>query len=119
MARKVLKLAPQPVAPPVHESDGEAKRAPPERKQLPSREEVLGWISELEAQLASDDTATVQAASRLCRRLSLVGVQRLGVILTGAQPGTVPQIVMSAIAVLKGAGIMKGEAGIVAETTTE
>jgi hypothetical protein len=116
MARKVLRLTPPPASEP---DSTEQKRPAPERKPLPSREEVNAWISELEAQLASDDAKAVTEATLVCRRLSLRAAQRLGLIITGAQQGTVPQIVMASIAILKGAGIMKGDAGIVAETTTE
>jgi hypothetical protein len=52
MARKVLRLTPPPASEP---DSTEQKRPAPERKPLPSREEVNAWISELEAQLASDD----------------------------------------------------------------
>jgi hypothetical protein len=115
MARKVLRLTP----PSASEPDSTEQKRPAAERKLPSREEVNAWISELEAQLASDDAKTVTEATLVCRRLSLRAAQRLGLIITGAQQGTVPQIVMASIAILKGAGIMKGDAGIVAETTTE
>ena len=59
------------------------------------------------------------AAARLCRRLSLLAAERLGLIITGIQPATAPQVTMASIAILKGASIMKGDAGILGETATE
>jgi hypothetical protein len=77
-----------------------------------------GLIDELHAELTSDDRQTAQEAARLCRALSLRAAERLGLIVTGIQPATVPQVAMSSITILKGAGVVgKGDAGITAETT--
>jgi hypothetical protein len=52
----------------------------------------------------------------MCRSLSLRAVERLGLIIAGQQPATPPQVMMSSIAVLKGAEVVgKGDAGV-AET---
>ena len=106
-------------------ADGEQKQstrkqkrpAAPERKQLPDRVEVDRLIAELHAELTSNDKETAQEAARLCRALSLRAAERLGLIVTGIQPATVPQVAMSSITILKGAGVVgKGDAGITAET---
>ena len=50
---------------------------------------------------------------RVCRALSLRAVERLGLIVTRIQPGTVPQVTMARIAILKGASVVgKGNAGV-------
>ena len=72
----------------------------------------------MHAELGSDDHQTAQEAARLCRALSVRAAERLGLIITGAQPATAPQTVMSSIAVLKAAGLVgKDDRGVTAETT--
>jgi len=84
----------------------------------PDKEEIRGLVGELHAGLTSNDRETAQEAARLCRALSLRAAERLGLIVTGIQPGTVPQVTMASIAILKGAGVVaKGDAGVTAETT--
>ena len=88
------------------------------KQQLPDKEEIRRLIDELHAELTSDDRQTAQEAARLCRALSLRAAERLGLIVTGIQPATVPQVAMSSITILKGAGVVgKCDAGITAETT--
>jgi hypothetical protein len=72
------------------------------KQQLPDKEEIRYLIDELHAELTSDDRQTAQEAARLCRALSLRAAERLGLIVTGIQPATVPQVAMSSIAILKG-----------------
>jgi hypothetical protein len=111
---------------PPDSADGEQKRstrkqkrpAAPERKQLPDRAEVDRLVAELHAGLTSNDGETLRKAKQMCRSLSLRAVERLGLIIAGHQSATPPQVVMSSIAVLKGAEVVeKGDAGITAETT--
>ena len=105
--------------PPPDETDGARQKRPArEKQQLPDKGEIRRLIGELHAELTSNDKETVQEAARLCRALSLRAAERLGLIVTGIQPATVPQVAMSSITVLKGAGVVgKGDAGITAETT--
>ena len=50
--------------------------------------------------------------------LVAAGGGAVGLIVTGIQPATVPQVAISSITILKGAGVVgKGDAGITAETT--
>jgi hypothetical protein len=113
-----MRLTPQSVKPPPDDPDGPNGGQRPARKQLPDKDEIRGWINELHSGLAADDNATVEAAERLCRALSLRAAERLGLVVTGIQPGTVPQVVMSSITLLKGAGVVgKDEAGVAAEAT--
>jgi hypothetical protein len=116
MVRRTQGKTPQP--PP--ETDGRLGQKPlaRDKKQLPSNEEVCGLINELHAGLTNNDRETVQEAARLCRALALRAAERLGLIVTGIQPATVPQVVMSSITILKGAGLVgKGDAGVTVETT--
>jgi hypothetical protein len=92
----------------------------PARQPLPDKEEIRGWVRELTAGLTGDDKTTVEEARRLCCHLALPAAERLGLVITGIQPGTVPQVVMASITILKGAGIVgKSDAGITAETAME
>jgi hypothetical protein len=68
----------------------ETRSAPP-RQQLPDKEEIRGWVSELNAGLTGSDKRTVEEAARLCRRLALRAAKRLGLVVSGIQPGTGPQ----------------------------
>lgn len=98
--------------------DAGKKRSVRDKQQLPTKAEIICLIDQLHADLTGDDRETAKEAERLCRALSLRAAQRLGLIVTGIQPGTVPQVVMSSITILKGAGVVgKGDAGITAETT--
>jgi hypothetical protein len=116
MVRRTQGLIPKP--PPETDGAGRGPNRLARDKKLPASEEVCGWINELHAELASDDRETVQEAARLCRRLSVRAAERLGLIITGIQPATAPQVVMSSITILKGAGVVgKGDAGVTAETT--
>jgi hypothetical protein len=124
MARKMpLGLVPQRPKPPLDEtavSNGEPK-PPAARGQPPlSKDEINRLIGDLNAELASDDKATVAEAQQLCRRLSKCAAQRLGLIVVGLQAATVPQIVMSSMTILKGAGVVgTADAGGTAETVIE
>ncbi|HEY2526702.1 MAG TPA: hypothetical protein VGJ20_01950 [Xanthobacteraceae bacterium] len=73
-------------------------------------------VAELNAELTSNDRETVQRAERLCCALAASAAERLGLIVTGIQPATVPQVTMASITVLK-AGVVKGDAGATAELT--
>jgi len=85
---------------------------------LPDRSEINCLIGELHAELTSNDRETAEEAVRLCRALSLRAAERLALIITGIQPPTAPQVVMSSITILKAAGaVAKGDAGVTAETT--
>jgi hypothetical protein len=116
MVRRTHRSTPQP--PP--DTDGASLGQKPlarDKKQLPNKEEVCGLINELHAGLNSNDGETVQEAARLCRNLALRAAERLGLIVTGIQPATVPQVVMSSITILKGSGLVgKGDPGVSAET---
>jgi hypothetical protein len=121
-----IKPAPQPAKPlPVDPTDGADGGPKPasarEKKSAPDKEEIRAWISELHAGLTSDDTETVEAAARLCRRLALRAAERLGLIIFGIQAATPPQVVMSSITVMKAAGMTgdRLDAGVTAETVTE
>jgi hypothetical protein len=60
----------------------------------------------------------VQKAEQMSRILSLRAMERLGLIVTGAQPATPPQVVMASISILKAAGLVdRHAAGVTAETT--
>jgi hypothetical protein len=97
-------------------ADRKQKRAAREKQQLPNKGEIRRLINELHAELTSNDRETAQAAARLCRALSLRATERLGLIVTGIQPATVPQVTMASITILKGAGVAgKGDAGVTAE----
>jgi len=114
-------LTPHPAKPPPKEPDGPGGRQKlraREKQQLPDKGEIRRLIGELHAELTSNDRETAQDAARLCRALSVRAAERLGLIVTGIQPATVPQVAMSSITILKGAGVVgKGDAGITAETT--
>jgi hypothetical protein len=114
-------LNPRPTKPPPDQTDGTdrgQKRPAREKQQLPDKGEIRRLISELHAELTGDDRQTAQEARTLCRALSLRAAERLGLIVTGIQPGTVPQVTMASITILKGAGVVgNGDAGITAETT--
>jgi hypothetical protein len=106
--------------PPVktNRADGGQKRPAREKQQLPDKGEIRRLIGELHAELTGNDRETAQEAARLCRALSVRAAERLGLIVTGIQPTTVPQVAMSSITILKGAGVVgKGDAGLTAETT--
>jgi hypothetical protein len=95
------------LSPPKSASSGSQKAASPWPPRL---------INELHAELTGDDIETAQEAARLCRALSLRATERLGLIVTGTQPATVPQVTMASITILKGAGVAgKGDAGVTAE----
>jgi hypothetical protein len=51
--------------------------------------------------------------------LSLQAAERLGLIVTGIQAATRPQVVTSSVAILKAAGLVKTDAGSVAETAEQ
>jgi len=113
---------PQPISakPPRGKADGEVAREkqPSQKQQLPTRAEISRWINALHAELASDDRETVRQAERLCRQLAPTAAERLGLIIVGIQPGTVPQVTMASITVLKGAGVVgKNDPGATAEIT--
>ena len=114
-------LTPHPAKPPPKETDGPGGRQKlraREKQQLPDKVEIRRLIGELHAELTTNDRETAQDAARLCRALSVRAAERLGLIVTGIQPATVPQVAMSSITILKGAGVVgKGDAGITAETT--
>jgi hypothetical protein len=113
-------LTPQPAKSLPNETDGAdgGHRPPREKKQLPDKEEIRRLINELQVELTGDERETVQEAARLCRVLAPRAAERLGLIVTGIQPATVPQVTMASITILKGAGVVgKGDAGITAETT--
>jgi hypothetical protein len=113
-------LTPRPTKPPPDQTDGTdgGQKLPARDKQLPDKSEIRRLIDELHAGLTSNDTETAQEAARLCRALSLRAAERLGLIVTGIQPGSVPQVNMASITILKGAGVVaKGDAGVTAETT--
>jgi hypothetical protein len=113
-------LTPRPTKPPPDQAAADGQKRAARGQQLPDKSEIRRLIDELHAELASNDGETVQHAMRVCRALALTAAERLGLIVTGAQPGTVPQVVMSSITILKGAGVVgKGDAGIVAAETTE
>lgn len=112
------KLAARPPKPPPDQTEGaEPKRPAAEKKQLPDKAEVNRLIAELRAGLNSNDEETRQEAARICRSLSLRAVERLGLIITGGQSATPPQVVMASIAILKGARVVKDDAGATAEIT--
>ena len=114
-----LGLTPQTRPPPddPDSADGGQKRPAREKSQLPDKEEVRRLINELHSELTSDNRATVREATRVCEQLSLRAAERLGLIITGAQPATAPQVVMSGIAILKAAGLVgKDDRGVTAET---
>ena len=67
------------------------------KQQLPDKEEIRWLIDELHAELTSDDRQTAQEAARLCRALSLRAAERLGLVVIGVQPATVPQVAMSSL----------------------
>ena len=114
-------LTPPLAKPPPDETDGAdggQKRPVREKQQLPGKDEIRRLIGELHAELTSDDRETAQEAARLCRALSVRAAERLGLIVTGIQPGTVPQVAMASITILKGAGVVgKGDGGVTAEAT--
>jgi hypothetical protein len=114
-------LTPPLAKPPPRETDGAdggQKRPVREKQQLPSKDEIRRLIGELHAELTSNDRETAQEAARLCRALSVRAAERLGLIVTGSQPATVPQVTLAAVTVLKGAGLVgKGDAGFTAEAT--
>jgi hypothetical protein len=94
-------------------ADGEQK---PAKTRLPTAEEVRSLIAEMHAGPTSDDVETAREAERLCRALSLRAIERLGLVITGLQQATVPQVVMASIAVSKGARVVAGDdAGITVE----
>jgi hypothetical protein len=121
MVRKVQppETTPQGAKPPPEEAKGaDGKQKAREKKQLPDRAEVDRLIAELNAELTSYDGETVHRAKQMSRILSLRAMERLGLIVTGAQPATPPQVVMASIAVLKAAGLVdKHAVGVTAETT--
>jgi hypothetical protein len=91
LAHGIAKKRQEPAPPPSVEIDGangELKR--PARQQPPTKEEIREWVRELNAGLTTNDAKTVQEAVRLCRRLSLRAAERLALVVTGIQPGTVP-----------------------------
>jgi hypothetical protein len=106
MARRVPPLGLTTQAkPPPDEADGADGQKRPLREkppQLPDKGEVLRMIGELHAELTSNDRETAQEAARLCRALSLRAAERLGLIVTGITPGTIPQVTMASITILKG-----------------
>jgi hypothetical protein len=119
MPRKVqpLELTPRLATRPLSETDRQ-KPAREKRQLLPDKEEIRRLIDELHAGLTSNDGETVKEAVQLCRDLALPAVERLALVVTGSQPATVPQVVMSSITILKGAGVVgKGDAGVTAEAT--
>jgi hypothetical protein len=82
--------------------------------------QVSRLVTELNAELASDDTATVAEAQRLCRLLSRRAAERLGLIVVGLQAASVAQIVLSCVTIVKGAGVVgTGDLGITAEPVAE
>jgi len=108
---------------PPDSADGEQKRParkqmrPAREKKLPDRAEVDRLIGELH-ELLGDHGDTAREAKQMCRSLSLRAVERLGLIIVGAQAATPPQVTMASIAVLKAAGLVdKHAAGVTAETT--
>jgi hypothetical protein len=117
MARKVqpVGLTPQPATRPPRETDGQ-KPAREKRQLPPDKDEISRLINELHAGLTSSDGGTAKEAVQLCRDLALRAVERLALVVTGSQPATVPQVVMSSITILKGAGVV-GNAGVTAEAT--
>jgi hypothetical protein len=98
------------------EVDGaDSKQGRPPRRQLPDRAEVDRLIAEMHARLTGDNR---EKAQDLGHALSLGAMERLGLIVTGLQPATPPQVTMAFIAVLKAAGLVdKHAAGVSAETT--
>jgi hypothetical protein len=118
MARKIPPLEPAPLPvkllpDPANGVDVEQK---PAKTRLPTAEEVRGLITEMHAGLTGDDQETAREAERLCRALSLRAIERLGLVITGLQQATVPQVVMASIAVSKGARVVGGDdAGIAVE----
>lgn len=99
-------------------ADEKQKRPPRETKPLPDRVEIYRMIAELQADLTGDDREAVQKAKRICRLLAATAAERLGLVVTGIQPTTVPQVVTASVATLKGADVLeKGDAGVAAETT--
>jgi hypothetical protein len=73
-------------------------------------------IAELQADLTGNDRERAQEAARICGLLSPLAAERLGLVLTGIQAATVPQVVTAAVAILKGAAVVKTNAAGVAET---
>ena len=121
MARKIElpeETDPQATEPPPEaEADGAngKQEKPPRspRTQLPDRAEVNAMIADLQAELTGDGRERAQA---VCNALTGTAAERLGLIITGRQPATPPQIVMASITVLKAAGLVdKHAAGITAE----
>jgi hypothetical protein len=83
---------------------------------LPSKAEVAAMIAELQADLTGEDRERAQEAARICGLLSPLAAERLGLVLTGIQAGTVPQTVTAAVAILKAAGLVKTDVGGTAAT---
>jgi hypothetical protein len=74
-------------------------------------------IAELQADLTGNDRERAQEAARICRASAPRAAERLALIAYGFQPATVPQVVTSSVAILKGAGVVN--AGGTAETAEQ
>ena len=103
--------------PPEAEADGadgkqdRPARAP--RTSLPDRAEVDRLIAEMRAGLTGD---TRDEARELRHALALRAMERLGLVITGFQPATAPQVVTASVAVLEDNGLTdKHAAGVTAE----
>jgi hypothetical protein len=96
-------------------ANGEQKRPP--RQQLPDKEEICGWVRELNAELTGSDKRSAEEAARLCRRLALRAAKRLGLVVSGIQPGAVLQGDRVDYDPQRTGVILKSNVGVTAETT--
>ena len=78
-----------------------APRVPTPRPQPLTQAEVDALVAEMHAELAGD---TREEARKLRRALQLPAMERLGLVITGRQPTTAPQVVTASVAVLEDDG---------------
>jgi hypothetical protein len=115
LATAIVKKRQEEATPDENGGVNDEQKRPPKQQPL-TKEEIRGWIKQLHAELSGG--TTVKVSHRLCEELALTAAERLGLVVSGIQPGTVPQVVMSSITILKGAGVIsKSDVGVTAETT--